>query len=173
MFKSVIRTFLAAAALAIPAAALGVQSAAAGTGARGTSCAKVVSENSCYRWSHSGETTVAVPLSSRRTTGCAQVVSENSCYRWSHRGEPSLAARSPRTTTGCAQVVSENSCYRWAHRADPRTVALPRVATTPASQPFQWSEAGIGAGAAAGAILVALGVVGLFGRRRRVAPSGA
>jgi hypothetical protein len=158
-----------AAATAVLAAPAGASTTARST--RASACAQVVSENSCYVWSHRGST-----ASARVAGPCASVVSENSCYRWSHAGSTTAA----RVAGSCASVVSENSCYRWAHGGGavvaqplangrtntPTDVAPVRaLSSAAAGQGFDWGAAGIGAAGGAGLMLLALGLATLGGRR--------
>jgi hypothetical protein len=126
--------------------------AATRSAAPASSCAKVVSENSCYRWSHrSDPATSSRTNAARASTGCAQVVSENSCYRWAHNGGSVAAQPLPGART--TSLVSEPA----------RASAPVRIGGG-----FHWGDAGVGAAGGAGLVLLALGLATLGGRRLKL-----
>ena len=158
--------------LAVIAAALAtsVSPAAAGTG-RAIGCAvragDVMTENTCYRWSHAGELS---PAAAERAA-CAGIVSENSCYRWAHSGEAAqaLPLKSQRLSGTCAtragDVLTENSCYRFSHRGEATSTAVPSVPRARTSSGgVDWTSTGIGAAGAFGLMLLGAGF--LVARRR-------
>ncbi len=105
---------------------------ASGRGTRATNCAiqrgDVVTENTCYRWSHAGEAAAAAQTGKQ---ACSGILSENSCYRWAHGGETAQAAplTGRQSAGGCAtrsgDVLTENSCYRFSHTGEAASTAPP------------------------------------------------
>jgi hypothetical protein len=137
------------------------------------SASQLLTENSNYKRSHSGDAVPAAPLS------------ENSYYRWSHSSDSVPAApvsensyyKSQHSNDAVAAApVSENSYYRWAHQNDPQAAPAAGgtrivVRTVTPSTAFDFGAAAIGAAAAFGAALLGAGSLLAVRSRRRLGMS--